>query len=294
MISFQSLGRQQFGNQLFQYAFLRTTARRLGVRFHCPDWRGTGLLRLEDDEERALLPEGVDKAYAEPSKHFGLNACALAITDGTDLKGFFQTERYFQEHADSVRRWFRFREDRTARVREKYRSMGGDDVGLHVRLTDKTTAEGRVKYYTPGARYYEEALQTIGARERVLVFSDDTAGARRVLHGLRANLVYIEGNEDYEDLYLMTRCRDFICSVSTFSWWGAWLGVNSGRKVVCPEEGPTRPGCGVQNRDFWPAPWTRVRALRGLMRDARVVGAVERGRRWLSRGLAFLPGGLSR
>jgi hypothetical protein len=285
MISFRALGRQQFGNQLFQYAFLRTTARRLGVRFYCPDWRGTGLLQLEDDNERELRPDGVDKTYVEPASYFGLNPNALAITDGTDVYGFFQTEQYWQD-ADSVRRWFRFREDRTARVRDKYKSIGGEDVGLHVRLTDKTTVEGRIRYYTPGVRYYDEALRRLGPRERVLVFSDDIAGARRVLHGLRANLLYVEGNEDYEDLYLMTRCRDFICSVSTFAWWGAWLGENPGRKVVCPAEGPTRPGCEAQNRDYWPAPWTKVRALRGLIQDARVVRAVERGKRWIRRGFS--------
>lgn len=284
MISFQALGRQQFGNQLFQYAFLRTTARRLGVRFYCPDWRGTGLLRLEDEEERELRAEGVDKTYVEPAGYFGLNASAQAITDGTDVYGFFQTEQYWHD-ADEVRRWFRFREDQTARVRDKYHSMGGDDVGLHVRLTDKTTVEGRVRYYTPGVRYYEEALQRLGPRARVLVFSDDVAGARRLLRGLRANLVYIEGNKDYEDLYLMTQCRDFICSVSTFSWWGAWLGQNSGRKVVCPAEGPTRPGCEAQNRDYWPARWIQVRALRGMLQDARAVRAAERGKRWLRRAL---------
>ena len=45
MIAFTRLGKMgQFGNQLFQYAFLyaflRTTAQRLGVKFYCHEWIG--------------------------------------------------------------------------------------------------------------------------------------------------------------------------------------------------------------------------------------------------------------
>ena len=49
MISFSKLGSfGRLGNQLFQYAFLRSTAARLGTRFHCPQWIGDRVLHLDD------------------------------------------------------------------------------------------------------------------------------------------------------------------------------------------------------------------------------------------------------
>jgi hypothetical protein len=49
MISFPKLGNYgRLGNQLFQYAFLRSSARRLGVQFHCPKWDGGDIFDLDD------------------------------------------------------------------------------------------------------------------------------------------------------------------------------------------------------------------------------------------------------
>jgi hypothetical protein len=45
-------------------------------------------------------------------------------------------------------------------------------------------------------------------------------------------LISETGNSRY-DLYLMSKCSDFIIANSTFSWWGAWL---AGRgKVIAPK-----------------------------------------------------------
>ena len=72
--------------------------------------------------------------------------------------------------------------------------------------------------------YYKESLESIDQEHGegpVLVFSDD-------LNWCRCNLgvpdaVYVEGNPDWLDLTLMSRCEHHVCANSTFSWWGAFL-----------------------------------------------------------------------
>ena len=85
---------------------------------------------------------------------------------------------------------------------------------------------------------------------------------------MSGNFLYVEGNEDFEELYLMTRCRDFVCSMSTFSWWGAWLNEQPDKIVIAPPEG-TRPGSVMRCPDFCCPGWIPLDTMRFIVDDYR-------------------------
>jgi hypothetical protein len=62
-----------------------------------------------------------------------------------------------------------------------------------------------------------------------------------------------EGNSSYHDLYLMSKCSDFIISNSTYSGWGAWL-ANTGT-VIAPDTwfGPNNSHKSL--KDLYPSHW---------------------------------------
>jgi hypothetical protein len=263
MISFKKLGYWgRFGNQLFQYAFLRTTAYRLGVKFYCPHWIGDEIFLLHDSAERVEKPTEIYQSYMEPPLHVGFNQNAMEIGDGTDIIGYFQTQKYW--NGELVRKWYSFRETKTCRVREKYREIDFDEsTGMSLRFGDFTsTSFLRTNFYVTPPEYYARALSSVRKSKNIIVFSDEIEVAKRHLQSLRGNFIFIENNEPYEDLYLMTQCKDFIIATSTFSWWGAYLNKHSDSRIVAPYEGQFRPGARLRNNDFFCDDWIQIKALR--------------------------------
>lgn len=279
MISLPLL-RGRFGNHLFQYAFVRSTASRLGVRFYFPPWEGDVVFDLGDSGERATDPEPTRFRYEDfdvdyqngHARNGGYKADAKDIADHTEIHGFFQSERYWER--STVQSWYRFREDKVGSVRERYRHLDfAESVGVHVRLGDFRTAEFADRFYVPRLRYYRRALALVPRHRHIIVFSDEPDGAKKHLRGLAGDISYVEGPAPYEQFYLQTLCRDFICSPSTFCWWAAWLNAHRDKVVVAPREGPHRPGSPDVNPDFWPVGWLRVRALWPVLDHYRTVKA---------------------
>lgn len=95
-------------------------------------------------------------------------------------------------------------------------------TAVHVRRGDYLLPEMPHRPCPPS--YYKAAAELVLAdapNTRFVVFSDDIEWCRRELP-LR-DPVFVEGNADWLDLTLMTRCEHHICGASTFSWWGAFL-----------------------------------------------------------------------
>ena len=183
MISFPLLGNYgRLGNQLFQYAFLRTTARRLNTRFFCPRWDGDSIFDLRDGDERAEAPSGIIHRFdAHPEAGFAPEA--MTIRDGTEVQGYFQSERYYDDK-QAVSDWYRFLPEIVAEVTQRYGDLiSRDCTSLSLRIDDDYAG---TREYFPlyPLSYYRKALDLIGGRGPVLVLSDRPDRARNFFRGL--------------------------------------------------------------------------------------------------------------
>ena len=71
-----------------------------------------------------------------------------------------------------------------------------------------------------------------------------------------SNFIFVKNhnkNKDLTDLYLLSHCKYFIVSPSTFSWWGAWLSKKKGKICVRPKNLNVS-----NNKDFWPKEWKSI------------------------------------
>ena len=145
------------------------------------------------------------------------------------LDGYFQSEKYFLESSDLIRSELS-PSDEILKKLNLTPFIDTNVVSIHVRRTDYVTSNG----YHPvqSIEYYKKALDIIGEYDYIFVFSDDIQWCKDNL--TFNNMVFMEGFDDVEDLWLMSMCNHNIIANSTFSWWAAWLNVNLNRKVVAP------------------------------------------------------------
>lgn len=177
--------------------------------------------------------------------------------DPACLVGYFQSEKYFEDIREQVRRAFTFSdkiwdgldgesERRIKGCLEQIRSC--ESVSVHVRRGDYLEKD-KIYGGICTQEYYREAFRRVLERSPQAVFflfSNDREWVRAWIPVLCQDLsleeerfITVEGTTEetgYLDLFLMSRCKNHIIANSSFSWWGAWLGINPDRLVIAPAQ----------------------------------------------------------
>ena len=93
-------------------------------------------------------------------------------------------------------------------------------------------------YYALDKSYFLNSINKIKSLNESLnfyIFSDDIDWCTREFNWL--SNVYFVSPDEYsasETLYLMSLCKHFIISNSTFSWWAAYLGQKNNGTIIMP------------------------------------------------------------
>lgn len=171
--------------------------------------------------------------------------------DPAYLTGYFQSEKYFMDVEEQVRRAFTFSEGiwkgQDEEIRRKMQNFlgqiqGCESVSVHVRRGDYLEKEEIYGGICTEA-YYKSAIEYMQRKRkesRFFLFSNDPEWVREWVNAnYRGDnrFVIIEGTQEetgYLDLFLMSRCKNHIIANSSFSWWGAWLDENPRKRVIAP------------------------------------------------------------
>jgi hypothetical protein len=150
------------------------------------------------------------------------------------LVGYFQSEKYFKPYRNEILNLFDFPKIIKDKINSKYgKEINDNPCSIHVRRGDYIDLQN---YHTVlPVSYYKKAIDIIGQDKNYLIFSDDYDWCVKNLNFIK-NKTFIRGNTDYDDLYLMSICKDNIIANSSFSWWGAWLNNNQNKIIISPKD----------------------------------------------------------
>jgi hypothetical protein len=181
-------------------------------------------------------PSGI---YRE--RHFHFDASVHQLKPPVYLDGYWQSEKYFGDCAELLRREL----TPLAPLEAENAAMAAcidavNAVSLHVRRGDYVSDPGVSSYHgTCSAEYYRNATELIAGKAKdihLFIFSDEPEWARDNLHFAQpTTVVAVNGPQrGFRDMQLMARCRHHIIANSSFSWWGAWLNSSPDKIVVAP------------------------------------------------------------
>ena len=118
-----------------------------------------------------------------------------------------------------------------------------NSVCVHIRLGDYKAPGIKEKLFVCNEYYYETAvkkMQELVEQPVFYIFSNTHKDFLEIQDSFNfgeAEVRFVDmGNKDFEDLYLMSMCKHFILSNSTYSWWGQYLSDNNSRIVMAPKK----------------------------------------------------------
>jgi hypothetical protein len=237
VIQMKRLGRYgRFGNQIFQYMFLRTYARRNNLSVQVPVWKGTYLFGTKDKTPCALPTIKEERVYdAEKSRIIGRR--------GVNVEGYFQYHTsYYAQDKEFIREIFTPTEEVKSIVNipvEALRAKGKTLVGLHIRMGDHGR---RSKKYVPYfatpvdwcKKWLDEHLPNMD--EPVLYLASDEPDKVLSYFSSYNPMValpnLIPGVPEYQDFYVMSKCDVLLIASSSYSFAASML--NTGKQFYRP------------------------------------------------------------
>jgi FkbM family methyltransferase len=239
VVTMSSLGKNgRFGNQLFQYLYLRLVAERQGAIVQTPDWAGRTLFGLEDPEPVSNFPLVYEATGMQPPPHSIIVSDAAALFEqqscifpNIDLYGWFQLNP--QKYRNIITKIFtpvKPLRDFWGRVLS---NMCGDNrkvIAIHLRRGDY----GYSSFLRAPCRWYEAWVQgeLFDPKSYIIYIASETPEIYRnrfkgfdvftsLDAGCSAELAL------YFDFFVMSRASKIAISNSTFSFFASMINCNS-------------------------------------------------------------------
>lgn len=179
------------------------------------------------------------KVFAEGNESFYEEFSLLG--DYIYLDGLFQSERYFKNYEDEIRKEFTFKNEldlENCKLLHEIKSL--NSVGIHVRRTDfynpyniRTHGSVNISYYNEAILYMRRKIDN----PTFFIFSDDLKWVKQNFF-LTSDICLVNNNygkKNYIDMFLMSNCKHNIIANSSFSWWSAWLNSNLSKIIIAPK-----------------------------------------------------------
>lgn len=155
------------------------------------------------------------------------------------LSGFWQSDKYFEDVRNNIMEELIPREGLLDKNLEFYNLINTtESICVTIRRGDYVTNEKVKKtHFVCNELFFIEGVEKLKKdlkKPIVFCFSDDIEWAKKNIH-FDCPTYYETGNDPvWEKLRLMSACKNFVISNSSFSWWAQYLSKSENKIVYAP------------------------------------------------------------
>ena len=185
------------------------------------------------------------------------------------FEGYFQSEKYFKSVEKLILKEFEFK-DEVKNKPNKFKDLilKSNSISIHIRKNKFLIDENHnnieflnnenlnlnLETAKKGIKFFENKFEN----SKFFVWSDNFSGLRD--HFPSNKFVFVDENLNLSpiyDLYLMSLCKNFIVSPSTFHYWGSFLSKNPNKICLSPPFIKNKSGYYgfSNNKDIKPGWW---------------------------------------
>ena len=280
------------GNQLFQYMFGRQMAivnnmpLKLDTSFYetqnlrdykLGNYNIAAQVAGKNDIEKVLRIDdpiskvqryfsGYNKYYYKEKKAWQYDPLVIdAAKSGIYLDGYWQNYKYYTNINNGLLNEITLTNQTELSEYNLYSTVERDkqSVSIHIRRGDYITDNHANKMMgVLSLDYYYQAVAHIRKHlsdPRFYVFSDDLnwAADNLKLDGPVELVAIANGEKDYVELDLMSKCKHNIIANSTFSWWAAFMNRNPAKIVIGPKKWVPTPEINTEIDLLFPE-WIKI------------------------------------
>lgn len=155
------------------------------------------------------------------------------------IDGYYQCDKYFNDIRDKILKEFTPIDEKCEKNKKMYELIEKtNSVCVTIRRGDYiSNPTYKKKFFICDKDYFYRAckeIENLVDNPTYFIFSDDIQWAKENIK-LGENTYYETGEDTVQEkLMLMSSCKNFILSNSTFSWWAQYLSKNDKKKVIAP------------------------------------------------------------
>jgi len=242
------------GNQFFQYAIARAIAinNSLELKFDTSEFEEYKIRNYELDnfniQESFATQEQINqlkqkkifkKTYLKEKKG-KFKPEVLKIKNSAYLQGYWQSEKYFKNIENIIRKDFTFKNldfIKNHTFLDEIKKTNSISVSFRCQDYIKNPETAKIhnvctmKYYKNAIEYMKKTVEN----PIFYIFSDDIDWVKEHFK-TDESVFFVDTANWQEDLYFMQNCKHNIVANSSFSWWAAWLNQNPKKIVVAPNK----------------------------------------------------------
>ena len=195
------------------------------------------------------------------------------IDNNMYVEGYFESEKYFLNYKRSLSNEFKFKNPDIYKNNLYFHNISkSNSVALCIRQNrfieginnnNEVNRKKSWNYTLEQIEYINKSVQIIKSKisnAKFFLWSNDFQNLESNFFDFDYQNINLNNVNDSIDktilgLYLLTNCKHYVVTGSSFNWWGAWLSANQNKIIIRPSHFKNFT---FNNKDLWPENWLSV------------------------------------